>query len=511
MQTLFLNSQALSIAEVVAVARDYRPVAVGRQALERMARARDLVTQLAAHPTATYGINTGFGSLSRMRIPPTQLAELQHNLLRSHAAGVGEPLPVEVVRAMLLLTAASLARGHSGVRPLLCTRLCDLLNARIHPCIPSRGSVGASGDLAPLAHMALTLIGEGYVLESSPEASSGPSAASLRSAAAALAAAGFAPLTLEPKEGLALVNGTHLMAGYGALLLHDAIHLFAAAERAAALSLEAARGCAAPLDSRLHALRPQHGQAAVAANLRELVADSQILASHPDCGRVQDPYSLRCMPQVLGAVADGIAFARSLIERELAAVTDNPLCFPDDGVVISGGNFHGQPLALALDVLAIVLTHLASFAERRIYLLVSADEPAMGLPPFLTPNSGVQSGLMVAQYVAAALVNECQGLAAPASVNSIPTSAGMEDFVSMGATSAFKAAQIIEHARRVVAIELLCAAQGLEFQRPLRAGAGVEQVYERIRAVVPPLQHDRILSDDIAALAELIRSGRLVA
>lgn len=512
MQPLVLNGQPLTIPEVFQVARAYRPVRIGPQAMKRMAKARSLVEQLVVDDAAYYGINTGFGSLSRVRIPPAQLNELQHNLLRSHSVGVGEPLPIDVVRAMLLLTAASLARGYSGVRPVLAERLCDLLNARLHPCIPSRGSVGASGDLAPLAHMALILIGEGRALfapEAADMASEQSGAAFSQPAVEALAQAGLTPLVLEPKEGLALINGTHLMTAYGTLLIHDAAILFRAAEIAATMSLEAARGTATHLDPRLHAVRPQQGQATVAARLRELATGSEILTSHPNCGRVQDPYSLRCVPQVLGAIADGLAFARNLVERELGAVTDNPLCFPDDGLVLSGGNFHGQPLALALDVLGIALTQLASFTERRIYLLVSAADPAMNLPPFLIAQSGLQSGLMMVQYVAAALVNECQGLAAPASVNSIPTSAGMEDFVSMGATAAFKAARILEHARRVVAIELLCAAQGLEFQRPLRAGAGVEQAYTRIRAVVPAIDHDRVLSDDIAALAELIQAGGL--
>lgn len=510
MKTLILDGEYLTIADVVAVVRDGRPVALGDQGRARMQAARQLVAQIAAGEEPVYGINTGFGPLSNVRIAHDQLVALQHNLLRSHAAGVGAPLPVAVVRAMLLLSAASLARGNSGARPLLVERLCELLNRRLHPAIPSRGSVGASGDLAPLAHMALALVGEGNMLASELEPADAQPAPVV-SAQAALAAAGLAPLTLEPKEGLALINGTHLMAAYGALLLHDADLLFWAAQVAAAMSLEASRGSAAPLDARIHAARPQQGQAAVAAALRALVAGSEILVSHPDCGRVQDPYSLRCVPQVLGAVADGLAFARQLVERELAAVTDNPLCFPDDGAVISGGNFHGQPLALALDVLGIVLTQLASFAERRVYLLVSAPDLAMGLPPCLTRNAGVQSGMLIAQYTAAALVNECQGLASPASVNSIPTGAGMEDFVSMGASAAFKAARILEHAQRVVAIELLCAAQGLEFQRPLRAGAGVEAAHGRVRARVPALEHDRPLSDDIAAIAELIAAGAFAA
>jgi histidine ammonia-lyase len=514
MKTLLLTGQPLTIADVVEVACHARPVALGAAGAARMAAARRLVEDTMYGEKAVYGINTGFGSLSRIRIPADQLTELQHNLLRSHAAGVGEPLPAPVVRALLLLTAASLARGYSGVRPLVVERLCALLRAGVHPVIPSRGSVGASGDLAPLAHLALLLIGEGQAVlgerheryTSADQRGTAP----LVAGRAALEQVGLAPIALEPKEGLALINGTHLMAGYGALLVRESETLLHAAELAVAMSLEAMRGTATPWDARIHALRPQHGQAAVAERLRALAAGSAILVSHADCGRVQDPYSLRCAPQVLGAVSDGIAFARTLVERELGAVTDNPLCFPDDAAVLSGGNFHGQPLALALDLLGIVLTQLAGFAERRIYLLVSAPDPAMGLPAFLTAHSGLNSGLMVAQYTAAALVNECQVLATPASVHSIPTSAGMEDFNSMGATAAHKAAQILAHARSVVAIELLCAAQGLEFQRPLRAGPLVEAAHARIREVVPPFDGDRVVSDAIMALERLIAEGAFV-
>ncbi len=499
MDPLMLNGQPLSIDDVVHVARAGRRVMPGSLAIENMRAARELVERLSGGDQAFYGINTGFGPLSTVRIPAEQLTALQHNLVRSHAAGVGEPFPVEIVRATMLLLAASLARGHSGVRPLLVERLCILLNAGIHPLVPSRGSVGASGDLAPLAHVALALIGEGRVMSNGTHP--------IRSTGEVLAEAGLVPLELEEKEGLALINGTHVMAGSGALLIADAEWLLGWAEAAAALSLEAARGTAAPLDARIHAVRPQLGQAAVAARMRELTDGSEILNSHPDCGRVQDPYSLRCVPQVLGAAADGIAFARSLIERELGAVTDNPLCFAEGGVVISGGNFHGQPLALALDVLGIVLAQIAGMAERRIYLLVSASDPAMQLPVCLTRGAGLQSGMMIAQYAAAALVCECQALATPASIRSIPTGAGMEDFVSMGATAALQAAQILVHTRRVIAIELMCAAQGLEFHRPLQAGAGVERIYAHVRSIIPTLEDDRPLSDDIAAIEAMLSAA----
>ncbi len=497
MADLVLEGQPLAVGDVIAVAREQRRVRLGNRAVERMIEARRLVAAIIGEGRTVYGINTGFGSLSCVRIPPEQTDALQRNLVRSHACGAGEALPEDTTRALMLLCAASLARGHSGVRPEIVAGLCALLNASIHPLIPSRGSVGASGDLAPLAHMSLALIGEGRVLHDGRETA----------AVEALAAAGVAPLQLEAKEGLALLNGTHLMAGSGALLLHDAAVLLESAIVAGAMSLEAARGSCVPLDARIHNLRPHAGQVRVAARLRELLDGSAVVDSHHDCPRVQDPYSLRCMPQVLGAVADALDYVRGVVETELAAVTDNPLCFPDDDAVLSGGNFHGQPLALALDMLAIALAHLATIAERRVFLLVAAQEPEMRLPPFLSHHPGLQSGLMVAQYTAAALVNECQGLAHPASVGNVPTSAGMEDLNSMGATSALKARRALDNARRVIAIELLCAAQALEFHRPLRAGKGVETAYGRVRAAVVPLLEDRPLAPDIAALDTLLAAG----
>jgi histidine ammonia-lyase len=501
MAELVLDGQALAIAEVVDVARAGRAVRLGPRAADRLEQGRRQVVAITHGERAVYGINTGFGSLSSVRIAPEAVEELQLNLVRSHAAGAGEPLPDESVRAMMLLCAASLARGHSGVRREVVATLCGLLNAGIHPLVPSRGSVGASGDLAPLAHVALALLGEGRARVRGVE----------RPAAEALGEAGLAPLGLQAKEGLALLNGTHLMAGSGALLLHDAELLLESAIVAAAMSLEGALGSITPLDARIHQLRPHSGQQAVAARMRALISGSSIPASHRDCPRVQDPYSLRCAPQVLGAVREGLGYVRGVLEVELGAVTDNPLCFPADDVVLSGGNFHGQPLALALDMLAIALTHLAAVAERRVFLLLAAHEPATRLPPFLSPEPGVRSGLMVAQYTAAALVNECQGLAHPASVGNVTTSACMEDYNSMGATAALKARCVLENARRVVAIELLCAAQALEFQRPLRSGAGVEAAHAAIRRRVAPLDQDRPLADDIAAIETLVADGGLFA
>jgi histidine ammonia-lyase len=489
-----LNGQALSLSQVVAVARERATVRIGAEGLARLVRGRASVERLnTADGRPVYGVNTGFGTLSRVRIPPEQIDQLQLNLVRSHAVGAGEPLSEEVVRAMLLLLAASLVRGHSGVRPEVVALIVDCLNHGLHPVVPSRGSVGASGDLAPLAHIALALIGEGKLRR----------AGQTRPAAEALAAEGLSPLQLRAKEGLALLNGTHLMTAIGALLMQDADNLLKAAVLAAAMSLEGALGTHTALDARIHALRGQAGQIIIATQMRELLAGSELPASHSDDPRVQDPYSLRCAPQVLGAVHDVLGYIRGVIEAELGAVTDNPLIM-SEGDIVSGGNFHGAPLALALDTLAIALSHLAGIAERRIYLLVSAEEPEMHLPKFLTRASGLQSGLMIAQYTAAALVNECATLAAPASVINVPTSAGMEDWNSMGATSALKAQRVLENARRVVAIELICAAQALELHRPLRSGPGVEAALAHIRALVRAYTEDRSLADDIILIEQWI-------
>ncbi|MBK9710969.1 MAG: histidine ammonia-lyase [Kouleothrix sp.] len=520
MTTLMLTGEPLTIDDVVAVARAGRRVGLAPQALERIHKARALVERIVADEQVCYGVTTGFGALSKVHILPEHLGALQHNLVRSHAAGVGEALPPDVVRAMLLLTAASLARGASGVRQVVVQALLDLLNRGVVPLVPSRGSVGASGDLAPLAHVALVLIGEGQAAIA-PTSDQRPTTnsreydplvlrpSSLVSGADALAHAGLQPLHLEAKEGLALLNGTHMMAGMGALLLHDAWRLLHAAEVAAAMSLEGALGTHVALDPRIHVLRPQPGQSACAARLRALLHGSALPQSHRDDPRVQDPYSLRCIPQVLGAARDSLTFVEQVIANELGAVTDNPLIFVGDGAVVSGGNFHGQPLATAIDLLKIVLAQIAGFSERRAFLLLSAWEPEMRLPPFLTPQPGVQSGLMIAQYTAAALVAEIRALAQPASVASIPTSAGMEDWNSMGATGALQASQALELARSVVAIELLCAAQALEQHRPLRSGRGVEAAYDRLRERVPVLTADRPPSPDIAALVRLIAEGAL--
>jgi histidine ammonia-lyase len=456
-----------------------------------------VVESALASGEAVYGVTTGFGLLANVRIEPADAAQLQVNLLRSHAVGSGPPLPADVVRGMLFLLAGSLRRGHSGVRAELVELVLALLERGVVPVVPSKGSVGSSGDLAPLAHLALVLIGEG---EATVDGERLPGRE-------ALAKAGLAPVRLEAKEGLALINGTHLMAAAGGLAVLEARRLIEAAIVATALSLEAFKGSTVPFDARLHALRPQPGEQRVAARLRELLDGSPVVASHADCGRVQDPYTLRCAPQVIGAIAEAVEYAGQALERELHAVTDNPLVFPADGEILAGGNFHGQPLSLPLDHLALALCELASFSERRVFALLSPGYAE--LPPFLSPHPGLSSGLMIAQYAAAALVNESQVLAHPAGAGSIPTSAGQEDFNSMGALAALKARTTAENAAQVIATELACACQGLEFHRPLRSTAVLEEAVDRVRQVVPRLEEDRSMAAELADLARALRSGDL--
>ena len=484
-----------TLEQLEAVARGAAPPPLEPADRERIAAGRAVVEDALRAGRVVYGVSTGFGQLSSVHIDAADAAQLQVNLLRSHAVGSGEPLDAEVVRGMLLLLASSLRRGHSGVRVELVELLLGLLERDVVPVIPSRGSVGSSGDLAPLAHLALVLIGEGEALV---EGTRMPGAD-------ALARAGLSPVALQAKEGLALINGTHLMAAAGALALRDARRVLDTAVVAVALSLEAFMGSTVPFDARLHAVRAQPGPARVAERLRGLLAGSPVVASHADCGRVQDPYTLRCAPQVLGAIADALDYVAGALERELTAVTDNPLVFAQTGEVLSGGNFHGQPLSLPLDHLALAMTELASFAERRVYALLTPGYA--GLPPFLTPHPGLSSGLMIAQYAAAALVNECQVLSHPAGAGSIPTSAGMEDFNSMGAFAALKARTVVGHAAHIVATELVCACQGLEFHRPLRSTDALEGALARVREVVPRLEEDRSLAGELDALAVALRTG----
>ncbi len=488
----------LTVDDVVEVARRHSELALDDACLRRVRSARRLVEQIAGGDgRPVYGVDTGFGDLSRVRIPHADLVDLQHNLLLSHAAGVGEPLPSEVVRAMMLLLCNSLAKGHSGVRVELVERIATLVNLDLTPVVPSRGSVGSSGDLAPLAHLALGLCGEGRFERDGV----------VINAADALTEAGLEPLALASKEGLALINGTHLMAGLGALLVHDAQRLLGAAELAAALSLDVLLGSVAPLDDRIHALRRRPRQRQVAARLRELLAGSELVASHVDCDRVQDPYSLRCIPQVLGAAWEAFDYVADAIALELDAVTDNPLCFPDEGDVVSGGNFHGQPLSLPLDTLALLVAEIAAFSERRSYRLLADSGYERSLPPFLTSQPGRHSGLMILQYVAAALVAENQVLAHPAGTASLPTSAGQEDYNSLGATAALKARSALDNAMKIVAVELLCAAQALDFRRPLVSSMALEDLHSRIRSLSPTVTADRSLADDIGRVAEAIRAG----
>lgn len=499
---LVLDGRSLGIVDVVRAAREPGlRVEVRPAARAALVESRRLVERAIESGQTIYGINTGFGKLANVRIAPDQLDRLQVNLIRSHAAGVGAPLPAPVVRALMLLRANVLLRPTSGVGPALVDALVGLLNAGIVPLVPEQGSVGASGDLAPLSHVALALMGEGDAW--GPEGL-GPAADALRSAR-------LEPYRFAPKEGLAFINGTQAQTAILALLVHDARVLWRTATAAAAMSLEALRGTPAPLDPRIHEARPHPGQLAAAQLMRELLEESEIRESHRENDpRVQDAYSLRCAPQVLGAVADAIRFAEDTAAIELNASTDNPLVF-SDGEVISGGNFHGQPVAQALDVLALTLTTLQAIAERRVERLVNPDL-SQGLPAFLTSDPGLCSGYMMVQITAASLVAESRALAMPASIGSIPTDANQEDFVPMGMAAAYKAQRILANAQRVVAAELLCGAQGLEFLRPLRPGRGVERLWGRLRALTPPvgvLEQDRPPSPDLERLARAVAVGEL--
>lgn len=490
--------ETITLEQVAAVARDRAAAVLQPAATGRVQAARAIVEQAAASRQAVYGVTTGFGKFADVPISSAETAQLQLNLIVSHAAGVGSPLAEDDVRAAMLLRAHALAIGHSGIRLHTLELLLAMLERGVHPVIPSQGSLGASGDLAPLAHLSLVLIGLGEACFRGQR----------MPGAEALARAGLAPVQLEAKEGLALINGTQIMTGIGALVLVDALNLARCADIAAALTAEAQSGIPAAWDPRIQQLRRHAGQAAVAANLRRLVEGST-LVSRPGEVRVQDAYTLRCVPQVHGASRQAIDHVQAVLDGEINAVTDNPLIFPDTGEIISGGNFHGQPVALAMDYLGIALAELANISERRTERLVNPN--LSRLPPFLTANGGLNSGLMITQYTAASLVSENKVLAHPASVDSIPSSANQEDHVSMGTIGARKARQIADNTTHVLAIELLCAAQALEFLDPRGLGAGTRQAYRLIRSEVPALKEDRTLAPDIEALAALVRSGRLVS
>jgi histidine ammonia-lyase len=504
MDTLILDGQPLTLAEIEAVSLSECKVGIAPAALARVAQSRTHIEEILATGQTVYGVNTGFGKLADVRVPDGSLAQLQTNLVRSHAGGVGQPLSEAESRAMLLLRANVLAKGFSGCRTELVELLVALLNAGVHPVIPEKGSVGASGDLAPLAHLALVVIGEGEAFYNGQR----------MDGAEALKRAGLQPLALQAKEGLALLNGTQAMTAVGGLAVARGRRVVRLADLAGAMSLEALMGTPAAFDPRIHQARPHAGQIATAEHLMRLLADSEIRESHrTKDSRVQDAYCLRCMPQVHGAVRDALEHVRGILEVEAGSATDNPLVFPegssqgkDSGAVISGGNFHGAPLAYAFDYAAIVLTDLSGITERRIDRLLNPDINE-GLPAFLSPDAGLSSGFMMAQIVSAALINECQVLAHPSSTGSIPTSGGKEDHVSMGMTGALKLRQIVEHAERIVGIELMCAAQGLEFRRPLRSSSVIERAYAAVRSIVPRLEQDRVLATEIEAMAGVIRAG----
>jgi histidine ammonia-lyase len=498
MPGIALDGRHLDLEAIASVASGAQ-VALAAGGRERIEAAHQVVRRIVAEGRQVYGVNTGFGHLKDIRIPPGRVAELQLNLVRSHAAGVGEPLDEAAVRVLMLLRAHVLARGHSGVRPEVVETLLAHLNAGVLPVIPRQGSVGASGDLAPLSHLALMLVGEG---EATLDGARLPSAEAQRRR-------GLRPIVLEAKEGLALVNGTQLITAIGVLALLEAKSLATAADVIGATTLEALEGSHRAFDARIQALRPHPGQAASAANLRAVLAGSAVAPAHAGCGRVQDAYSLRCMPQVHGASRDVLRFVESVLRIEIDAVTDNPIVYPDDGELLSGGNFHGQPGAIALDALALAAAELASISERRTERLMNPAHS--GLPPFLTPDPGVHSGLMMAQVTAAALVSENKVLCHPASVDSIPTEAGQEDHVSMGPIAARKARRVVRHARQVLAIEMLCACQALDLRRGPSPGRGVLAAWESVRKTVPPMQADRILAPDIAAVEALLLDGSLVA
>ena len=503
MNKIEIDGETLTIKDIVQTARNNCQVFISEKAKNRVNESRRTLEKLIEAGHTIYGVNTGFGELSCFRISEQEAKQLQVNLIRSHSAGVGDPLPTEIVRATMLLRANTLAKGYSGIRFSTLETLVEMLNKSVHPIIPSRGSVGASGDLAPLSHMILVLIGEG-IAEYQGKITDGKTA---------MRKAGIKPVDLEYKEGLALNNGTQMMTAMAALLVHDSEKLIDAAETAAALSLEALLGISDAFDERIQNVRPHSGQKATAAIIRRLVEGSRLVRTGTEATeqkqRPHDPYSLRCVPQVHGAARDAVAWVRKIIQTEINSATDNPLVFPDDEVCISGGNFHGQPIALALDTLGIALVMIGNISERRTARLLD-DKLNSGLPSFLIPRGkkkGLHSGLMTAQYTAVALASENKALAHPACVDSIPTSAGFEDFVSMGPTAGHKTLQILRNTEYIIAIELLCASQAVEFRNPNKLGKGTLAAYDKVREVIPIVREDRVLSGDIEQARKIVREG----
>ncbi len=495
-QPVAIDGNSLTVERVVRVARESAGVVLADDARGRMSSSRASLDRLLDEGAVIYAVNTGVGDLVSSRIPKKDLRTLQLNLLRSHACGVGEPYPEEVVRAMMLLRANALAKGYSGVRPDVPEALVRMLNARVHPVIPRQGSVGSSGDLAMLAHLGLVIVGEGEA-----DAGSG-----VEPGGAALKRKGLEPLSLEPKEAISLINGTQAMTALGILAVRDAANLADNAQVAAAMSLDALKGTNTAFDPRVSKVRPHAGQVRVAGNMTALLGGSEIMLSHRHCSKVQDAYTLRCIPQVIGASLGAIWYAEDVVGVEMNSATDNPLFFPDDSSVISAGNFHGQPVALAMDFLGLAVHELGSFSERRVARMV--DHKLSGLPAFLTKHGGLSSGMMVPQYVAASLVAEDMVLVHPASATSIPTSANQEDHNSMGTIGAWKARQIIENVTKIVAIEMIASAQAMDFMSAA-SSACVEEVRAAIRSKVKRLDKDRSMTKDIDAVASMIRSGEL--
>ncbi len=502
MPTLVLDGRTLTLATLRRHLRSpRRTIALAPAARRRMRASRRVVDALHDDPTPHYGINTGFGALAHQRVPAADLEKLQENLILSHAVGVGDEVPADIVRLMLLLKVNGLAVGRSGVTLAVVERLIRFYNEDALPVVFSKGSLGASGDLAPLAHLVLPLLGLGEMTWRGRR----------QPAKAVLRRLGLEPLRLRSKEGLGLINGTQFMSAYAVHCLLRIGNLAKTADIAAATTLEAARGSAAPFDARIHEARPHAGQRDVAANVRRLLRGSSILPSHAHCAKVQDPYSLRCVPQVHGAVRLALAHARDVVETEINSATDNPLVF-EDGAVLSGGNFHGEPLAFVLDYLAIATAELASIAERRIYMLLHGDTIGdVKVPKLLMKDTGLNSGFMIPQYTAAALVSENKVLAHPASVDSIPSSLGQEDHVSMGSISATKLLEVVKNTETVLAIEFMCAAQALEFLRPLRSGRGVEAAFAAVRRGIPFAQADRLFHDDVQTALALVRAEAIAA
>ncbi|MCL1847631.1 MAG: histidine ammonia-lyase [Coriobacteriia bacterium] len=496
---LIVGDRQLEVLDIINVARNRERIALSQDALERMAVSRAWVDGIVASDTPVYGINTGFGEFTKINIPQSERERLQRNLVLSHCTGVGERLPEDIVRAVMLLRVNSLALGYSGIRPQTVQTLVDLLNSDIYPVIPCKGSVGASGDLAPLAHMAAVLLGEGFVVKDGQEVACAP----------VLEAAGISPISLAVKEGLALLNGTQVMTAIAALTCYDAQIIMKTADIVAALSLEALRGTRAAFHPRIAAVRPHRGQKDTSENLLRLTEDSGIISSHIDCDKVQDAYSLRCVSQVHGASKDALRRSLEAVEVEMNAVTDNPIVLPDTGEIISGGNFHGQPIALVMDYLKIAISELGSISERRLNRLL--DRHLSDLPAFLTANPGVNSGYMILQYTAASLVSENKVLCHPASCDSIPTSAEQEDHVSMGTIAARQAREILENVSYVLSTEFLAAVQGIDYLAPLQAGLGTSAVHRQIRSLVPHLDNDRVLSPDILTVHKSIMDASVLA